>query len=164
MRLRTQDKLWDTRPVLKVEKIVLHDPANDQSAQQVINYLNSPANKGCFGYHDIIQSDIIYHFTPYNLRATHAGAFYPTELWTRGRCGTQNAYSLGICIIRPGADWDFVGRHIGQLCAQYDLHPLDDVLCHFHLHETKTDPLYFYGQASKYRGWLESIIYKEIEL
>jgi N-acetylmuramoyl-L-alanine amidase CwlA len=161
--MRVASKLWDNRQIVQVEKIVLHDPGNEQTAQQVIQYLNSEHNHHNVGYHDIIEGNEIFHFTPYNLRATHAGAFYPTEHWSRGRTGTQNAYSIGVCVIRPGSDWDFVGRHIAKLCARYDLHPLDDVLCHFQIHDSKQDPAYFYGQPTKLRGWLESIIYKEIE-
>ena len=155
--MRVPSKLWDNRPIIKVEKIILHDPGNNQTAAQLISWLNSPQNTHCVGYHDIIEGHEIYGFTPHNLRAVHAGVFQPTELWTRGRTGTQNAYSLGVCITRQMQDWDFVGKYLERLCARHDLHPMDDVMCHFQINCDKSDPQQWYDHLVEFRDWLAMI-------
>jgi len=158
--IRTPAIEWDTRPIIKVEKIILHDPGNEQNASQVIRYLNSPANTHKVAYHDIIEHNQVFNFYPHHETAWHAGARFATPLWDRGSVGTQNRFSLGICVIRNKIDLDFFATYLGQLCRKHDLHPMDDILCHFQIHPTKDDPRIFFDDQARFKSFLEYIATK----
>jgi len=135
--------LFDNRePVIK--KIILHDPGNNQTYSQLRRWFETTSRYGC--YHDIIEGDTVYQIVPYNKRAFHAGTFDFSEFWPEmGTLGFQNNNSLGVCGIRNHNSWEVGARHIANLLTQYDLMP-KDVLCHYHLTKSKTDPIELRGE------------------
>jgi hypothetical protein len=139
---RDKKNVFDTRPVKCVKKLILHDPGVNVSADRLIEYFRDPKNVRPGSYHDVIQDDTIFHLIPYSNRAIHAGTFETSEVWPEiADSGLQNAYSLGICIIRGHYHKPTIAAHLRKLCLLFDLDPFTDILCHYQISSKKTDPI-----------------------
>jgi N-acetylmuramoyl-L-alanine amidase CwlA len=133
------------RPIKTVRKLVLHDPGNEQTAQQVLEWFNNPDNKRMGSYHDIIEGRRVFGLIPYNELAYHAGTFEYCPHWPEiGQSGMQNHFSLGICLIRGQFEVQTVVSHLTKLCQEFHLNPHKDILCHYHIDSNKKDPQIFY--------------------
>jgi len=133
--------VFNPRRIVRVQKIILHDPGSEHNAKQLINYFNDPKNTRPGSYHDIIEEDTVYHLIDHTYRAIHAGTFEYSMMWPEiGTSGTQNAYSLGVCITKGHFHFPTVAKYLEDACIKYDLDPFTDILCHYHLSHFKTDP------------------------
>lgn len=127
-----------------VDKIILHDPGNNQSYAQVRRWFETTSRVGC--YHDIIEGDTVYQIVPHDKRVFHAGTFEYSEFWPElGTTGNQNKYSLGICCIRNTNAFETASRYVAQLLKDYQLRFANSVLTHYQLSTKKIDPIELHG-------------------
>ena len=139
---RTKINVSHPYDIIKVQKIILHDPGNNWTAEQLIQYFNHPRNVRYGSYHDVLEGDTVYHLIDHKKRAFHAGTKEESELWRDlPRQGWQNAYSLGICMTRPGWCLETLASYVEGLCLLHNLDPFTDVLCHYQIASEKTDPI-----------------------
>ena len=149
--------VFDPRRIVRVQKIILHDPGSEHNAKQLIKYFNDPKNTRPGSYHDVIEGDTVYHLIEHTYRAIHAGTFEFSQLWPEvGEKGVQNAYSLGVCLIRGRLHFPTVAEYLERLCLKYNLDPFTDILCHYHLSHFKTDPIALFDHA-EYKRLIEMV-------
>jgi len=123
---RTKLNVCHPYDIIKVQKIILHDPGNDWTAEQLI----------------LIEGDTVYHLIDHKKRAFHAGTKEDSYLWRDlPRQGWQNAYSLGVCMTRPGWCLETLASYVEGLCLFHNLDPFTDVLCHYQIASNKSDPI-----------------------
>lgn len=136
------------RAIRRIDKIILHDPGNNQNMEQVIAWFENPKNERFGSYHEIIQGSVSEILIPANEIAYHAGTFADTGVWSEPtKNGTQNLFAYGLCFVRPELDLGYVAQRVWQLVRNFGLDPRRDVFTHAMIDPGKTDPIVFQDRA-----------------